>query len=143
MGDNPQPEAEALPSLVSDSQREVVLGHLRGLVGDNSLELSTFERLAGQALAARTSEDLASVMRQAPPAFAMTPPSHRLGEPLTLGTRTGHLKMDGRWQVGATTRVEVHTGAVVLDMTNAEFDSLVIDLRPRRFRFWRRRSQRR
>lgn len=49
-------------------------------------------------------------------------------EPLVLRTMTGSLKMRGRWQVGATTKASVASGNMVLDLTEAEFDDVEIDL---------------
>jgi hypothetical protein len=58
----------------------------------------------------------------------LSPASRRLQEPLLLEIHSGRLELVASWQLARETKVTCNSGRVLLDLTGAIFDDLVVDL---------------
>jgi hypothetical protein len=79
-------------------------------------------------LGATTDAELVEVVRSLPQPVTLTPQGRRLSKPLEIHSTFGRLRLAGRWQLAAETHISADIGSVRLDLTDAEFDDLVIDL---------------
>jgi hypothetical protein len=113
---------------VSEVERQAALDHLRQSVASRGLELEVFSDAASAVLSARTSDELAVVLARTAPVVRMTSPERVLHEPLNLNARSSTLQLTSSWQIARQTKVTCGSGRVVLDLTAAEFDALVVDL---------------
>ena len=92
------------------------------------MDLETFQHAVDGLLAARSEEELASVVRSLPPPVAFTSPGRRRHEPLQITTPMSEVRLEGRWQVGRHTTVETGMGSVTIDLTEAEFDDWEVEI---------------
>ncbi len=119
--------AEAVPPLAEDvRQRGIAV--LQGHVAAGRVDQDEFEHLLDGLLRARTEGELAAMMRQLPPPVAITPPDRRRRAPLEIAGSVGAVRLDGRWQVGRRTEISGGMGAVVVDLTEAEFDDWDVEI---------------
>lgn len=124
-------DAPAIPDghhPANDAQRTAALGHLRSAVAANQLELDAFSEAVTAVLGAGTLDQVAAVLARVAPPVRMTPAFRRLTEPLVLEIRSGTLALGPSWQLARHTIVSCKSGRVVLDLTTAEFDDLLVDL---------------
>lgn len=112
-----------------DDTRSRAVGSLRALVAAERIDSAQFEGAVAVVLQARTEAELAELLRSLPSPLAMTPAERRRGGPLKLGGGYGRLRMEGRWQVARQTSISVELGSVTVDLTNAEFDDRIVDLK--------------
>jgi hypothetical protein len=49
-------------------------------------------------------------------------------EPLEIATSMGEARRDCRWQVGRVTKIDTGVGAVIVDLTEAEFDDWEVEI---------------
>jgi hypothetical protein len=97
---------------LSDVERERAVEHLRDAVGDGRLTLDEFEHRIPAIYQAGTRDDLVRVMSDVVPAYASR-------DAVELRTRSAPLKRAGRWDVPRRLTVEVGSGSVKLDLTEA------------------------
>lgn len=79
-------------------------------------------------LNARTEDELAEIIRVLPSPVTLTSQERRLSKPLKIRSGTGTLRLEGQWQLATETHASAELGNVRIDLTEAEFDSRVIDL---------------
>lgn len=117
----------AEPQLSEDLwQRGIVV--VQRLFADGKVDQKAFEQALDGLLALQSEAEFASLMRSLPPPVALTPPARRRQEPLEIATSMGEVRLDGRWQVGRLTRIDVGMGTVILDLTEAEFDDWDVEI---------------
>ncbi len=109
--------------LVSDHDRELVVGRLRLAHAEGYLDLDEFGERAGRAYGARTRGELDAVVGDLPaPPPAPVPPEVR---PATtrwvVGVLSGNRRR-GRWRPDATVRAVAVLGSVVVDLTEVDLD---------------------
>ena len=109
-------------------QRTAAIEHLATLLTTDVIDLDAFESLKNGVLAAATEDDLARVLAHAPSPVRMTPASRRLDGPLVIENRSGAIRLDARWQLARETRIVNGSGAVMIDLREAELDDTVVDL---------------
>lgn len=111
----------AEPQISEDvRQRGIVV--VQGLFADGRVDQNAFQQALDVLLAVHSEAEFASLMRSLPPPVAVTPPARQRQEPLEIKTSMGEVRLDGRWQVGRLTKIETGMGAVIVDLTEAEFD---------------------
>ena len=113
---------------ISEDVRQRGVDFLKELLASGKVELDRFQSALDQLLDARTHADFASVIRSLPPPVELTPAARRRAEPLEITTSMGEVHLKGRWQVGRLTRIETRTGMVTIDLTEAEFDDLNVEI---------------
>jgi hypothetical protein len=101
---------------------------LQGLLASGKVELDRFQRALDALLGARTHAEFASVVRSLPPPVEFTPPTRRREEPLEISTSMGEVRLKGRWQVGRLTEIRTGMGAVIIDLSEAEFDAWDVEI---------------
>jgi hypothetical protein len=121
------PEAVPFDEL-PDDVRDRGIDVLRGLAADGRLRADALESAIGRVLAARTEDQFAAIMESLPPPVALTPQRRRMTEPLRLRAGMRGLRLSGRWQLAARTTLRAELGRVIVDLTEAEFDALTVDL---------------
>lgn len=114
---------------VSDALRAQGVELLRRLVGLDKLTLTAFDAAIDRMLAVTTIGEFDAVVRSLPAPVEITPPGRRMNEPLSLNAVVQSIRLRGRWQVARDITVRCGTGNVVIDLTEAEWDSLEINLR--------------
>jgi hypothetical protein len=114
---------------LSEETRSRAVEALHALVAADRIDSAQFERAVADLLQARTEAELAELLRSLPSASAMTPAERRRDGPLKLGGGFGRLRIEGRWQVARETSITVELGSVTIDLTDAELDDRVVDLK--------------
>ena len=114
---------------LSEETRSRAVEALHALVVADRIDSAEFERAVADLLQARTEAELAELLRSLPSASAMTPAERRRDGPLKLGGGFGRLRIEGRWQVARQTSISVELGSVTIDLTDAELDDRVVDLK--------------
>ncbi len=114
---------------LSEETRSRAVQALHALVAADRIDSVQFERAVAELLQARTEAELAELLRSLPSVSAMTPAERRRDGPLKLGGGFGRLRIEGRWQLARETRISVELGSVTVDLTDAELDDRVVDLR--------------
>ena len=121
------PPVEAGPPISEDlRQRGIVV--LQGLFASGKVDEDGFQYSLDGLLRVRTEGEFASIMRSLPPPVALTSPNRRRQEPLEITTSIGEFRLDGRWQVGHLTKIDTGMGAVIIDLTEAEFDDWDVEI---------------
>jgi hypothetical protein len=110
------------------SCKTAAVDHLAVLVQSDLIELDVFEALVERVLATSGTAELEAVLSALPSVVAITPSDRRLGQPLSIETGAGVLKLIGPWQLAAQTSIYTATGVIKVDLTAAQFDGHVIDL---------------
>jgi hypothetical protein len=105
-----------------------LIARLKDLTANGALSLDEFGGLVEEVLAAKTYDELSKIGRRLPPVVALTPPSDRLVDTLEIRTTSGAMHWRGRWQLARRTVASTSTGMVKLDLTEATWDDLVIEL---------------
>jgi hypothetical protein len=119
--------AEAEPPLAEDlRQRGIVV--LQGLFAAGRVDQSVFQHSLEGLLRLRTEGEFASIMRSLPPPVPLTPPARWREEPLEMVTSMGEVRLEGRWQVGHLTKISAGMAAVIIDLTEAEFDGWEVEI---------------
>jgi hypothetical protein len=112
---------EAEPQIFEDvRQRGIVV--VQGLFAEGRVDQNTFQEALDVLLAVHSEAEFASLMRSLPLPVTVTPPARQHQEPLEIKTSMGEVRLDGRWHVGRLTKIETGMGAVIVDLTEAEFD---------------------
>lgn len=102
---------------------------LHGLLAADRIDSAQFERTVAELLQTRTEAELAELLRSLPSAAPMTPAERRRDGPLKLGGGFGRLRIEGRWQLARQTSISVELGSVTIDLTGAELDDRIVDLK--------------
>jgi hypothetical protein len=97
---------------ISDTERERAVEHLRHAVGEGRLTLDEFEHRIPSIYDARTRADLVTLLADVVPAYAGR-------ASVELRTTSASLRRLGRWDVPRRLVVEVGSGSVKLDLTDA------------------------
>jgi hypothetical protein len=97
---------------LSDTDRERAVEHLRHAVGDGQLTLDEFEHRIPSIYQARTRAELIPLMADVVPAYAGR-------EVVELRTKSASLRRAGPWDVPRRLVVDVGSGSVKLDLTEA------------------------
>jgi len=126
VSDDRLPAEAELP--ISEDLRQCGIDVVRGLVTSGKVDLDEFQTALDRLLSARTYADVASVFRSLPPPVELTPPARRRQEPLEISTSMGEVCLNGRWQVGRLTKIEIGMGEVTIDLTEAEFDEWEVEI---------------
>jgi hypothetical protein len=113
---------------ISESLRERGIVVVKGLFIGGKVDQKAFEQALDGLLALHSEAEFASFMRSLPPPVAVTAPSRQRREPLEIATSTGEVRLDGRWQVGRLTKIDTGMGAVIVDLTEAEFDDWDVEI---------------
>ena len=113
---------------ISEDLRERGIAVVKGLLVDGKVDQNAFEQALDGLLAVHSEAEFASLMRSLPPPVAVTPPGRQRQEPLEIATSMGEVRLDGRWQVGSLTKIDTGMGAVIVDLTGAEFDDWDVEI---------------
>ncbi len=97
---------------ISDTDRERAIEHLRGAVGLGRLTLDEFEQRIPAIYQARTRSELLPLVVDVVPVYAGR-------EQAQLITKSGTLRRVGQWDVPRRLVVDVGSGTVKLDLTQA------------------------
>lgn len=119
--------AEVGPGISEELQQRGI-NLLQQLVAGGKLDLDHFQEGLDALLRARSHSEFASVVRALPLPIGLTPPARRHQEPLEIATSMGEVRLEGRWQVSRLTKIEVGMGAVVIDLSEAEFDDWDVEI---------------
>ncbi len=114
---------------LSEETRSRAVEALHALVTADRIDSAQFERAVAELLQARSEAELAELLRSLPSVSAMTPVERRRDGPLKLGGGFGRLSIEGRWQLARETSISVELGSVTVDLTDAELDDRVVDLK--------------
>ncbi|MCU1491108.1 MAG: hypothetical protein JWM85_2513 [Acidimicrobiaceae bacterium] len=124
--------SEKLPAessgAMSDDLRQRGIDFVQRLLATGEVDLERFHSALDELFQARTEADVASVVRSLPAPVVLTAPSRRRLQPYEIETSMNGVRLEGRWQVGSVTSIESDMGSVTVDMTEAEFDDLDVDL---------------
>jgi len=101
---------------------------LRGMLAGDRIGLPDYEQAVDRLFRATTESQLSAVLCSLPPPVTLTPPERRLDQPLKIRSGMGRLRIGQRWQLARQTTVRAELGSVTIDLTEAEFDDLNIDL---------------
>lgn len=108
--------------LVSDHDRELVVGRLRLAHAEGHLDLDEFGERAGRAYGARTRAELAGVVEDLPEPPPPPAPEVRVATTRwVVGVLSGNRRR-GRWHPDATVRAVAVLGSVVVDLTEVDLD---------------------
>lgn len=116
---------QAMPEETRSQAVAVLHAHLAA----ERIDAQQFEGAVAELLQARTEAELAELLRALPSPVAMTPAERRRGGKLKLGGGYGRLRIEGRWQVARETSISVELGSIMIDLTAAEFDDRIVDLK--------------
>jgi hypothetical protein len=109
--------------LVSDHDREQIVGRLRLAHAEGYLDLDEFGDRAGRAYGARTRAELAEVVDglPEPPPPPATPAAGLATTRWIVGVLSGNRRR-GRWRPDPTVRAVAVLGSVVVDLTEVDLD---------------------
>jgi hypothetical protein len=111
-----------------EDARQRATEFVKELYATGEIDADRFGTGVAGVLAARSEAELAEVVRSLPGPVALTSQERRLAEPLEIHSGLGRLRLTGRWQVASQTHISADLGSIRLDLTEAEFDDLVVDL---------------
>ena len=105
----------------SHEDRDRIVEVLRVAAGDGRLTSAELDERVEQALTARTYGELTALVTDLPATqgAAMSAPPKQPKEVVRIGCGSGHIKRDGRWVVPQRMEVQVSSGHVKLDFTEA------------------------
>jgi hypothetical protein len=115
-------------SPISDDLRQRGIAVLQGLFAGGKVDDERFQESLDGLFRVRTEAEFASMIRSLPPPVALTTPARRRQEPLEIVTAMGEVRLDGRWQVGRLTKIDTGMGAVIVDLSEAEFDDWDVEI---------------
>lgn len=117
---------------LSDADRERAAQRLHRALGEGRITLVELDERIGQVYAAQYPADLRPPLADLPGdpliGSATATVSAASTEPLVLSTSSGHLKREGRWVLPPELQVEVGSGRVILDCTQAEIVSAEVTI---------------
>jgi len=113
---------------ISEDVRQRGIAVLQGLFARGQVDEGDFHGALDGMLRAGTEGEFGSLMRRLPPPVPLTAPDRRRREPLEIASSMGEVRLDGRWQVGYRTKIIAGMGAVVVDLTEAEFDAWEVEI---------------
>jgi hypothetical protein len=113
---------------VGDDVRQRAIDVLQGSLASGKVDLDLFQQAFERLVAARTEDEIASIVRGLPPPVQFTPPNRRRQEPLEISTSMGEVRLEGRWQVSRLTTVRAGMGSVTIDLCGAELDCWDVDI---------------
>jgi hypothetical protein len=119
--------AETEPPISEEVQQRGI-DFLQGLLASGKVDLERFQQALNALLGAHTEAEFAAVVRSLPPPVEFTSPTRRRAEPLDITTSMGEVRLTGRWQVGRLTKISTSMGAVIIDLTEAEFDEPDVEI---------------
>lgn len=113
---------------VSEDLRQRGLDYLQELLASGKVDLDRFHAALDALLGVHTQADFASVVRSLPGPVEFTPPARRRQEPLEISTSMGEVRLEGQWQVSRLTTIDTGMGDVTIDLSQAEFDDLDVEI---------------
>lgn len=113
---------------ISEEVRQRGLAFLQGLFADGDVDVDRFRHALDRLLGAHTEAEFGEVIRSLPSPVARTPPPRRRQDPFDISTSMGGVRLHGRWQVSRLTTIHSGMGAVVVDLCDAEFDELDVEI---------------
>ena len=113
---------------VSEELQQRGIHFLQALVAGGKLDLDRFQEVLDGLLGARAHSEFASVVRSLPLPVERTPPTRRRQEPLEIATSMGEVRLEGRWQVSRLIKIDIGMGALVIDLSQAEFDDWDVEI---------------
>jgi len=114
-------DSRYLEPRISDTDREQAVEQLRGAIGDGRLTPSEFEERIAHIYQAKTRDDLVRLLADVLPWYADR-------EPLRIKTTSGSFKRKGRWTPPSRIEIEVGSGSVKLDFTEALVAHPTVDI---------------
>jgi hypothetical protein len=113
----------------SHEDRDHVVDQLRIAAGDGRLTAEELDERLERAIQARTYGELETLVMDLPPVPSQpTAPFPMVKEVVQLKTRSGDIRRIGPWPVPRRLEVDVKSGSVVLDFTQAVLTQSVLDL---------------
>lgn len=113
----------------SHEDRDHVVDQLRIAAGDGRLTGEELDERLERAIQARTYGELETLVVDLPPIPSQpTAPFPMVKEVVQLKTRSGDIRRVGPWPVPRRLEVDVKSGSVVLDFTQAVLTQSVLDL---------------
>ena len=116
----------------SHEDRDEIVEQLRVAAGDGRLTAEELDERLGSALEARTYGELAVLVRDLPAGAAPLPvapvPAPDAKDLITLQARHSNLQRMGPWIVPRRLELEVHSGNLVLDFTQAAISAPVLEV---------------
>src|SRR5829696_3074637 len=113
----------------SHEDRDHVVDQLRIAAGDGRLTADELDERLERAIQARTYGELETLVLDLPPVPSQpTAPFPMVKEVVQLKTRSGDIRRIGPWPVPRRLEVDVNSGSVVLDFTEAVLTQPVLDL---------------
>ena len=105
----------------SHDDRDRVVELLTGAAGDGRLTPEELDQRVGAALTARTYGELAALVSDLPgvPDLPAGDPAAKPKDLVRIDTHSGSARRDGRWMVPRRMEVQVTSGSVTLDFTEA------------------------
>jgi cell wall-active antibiotic response 4TMS protein YvqF len=119
--------AETEPPISEDLQQRGI-DYLQELLASGKVDLDRFQAALDALLGVHSQADFASVVRSLPPPVEFTPPARRRQEPLEISTSMGEVRLEGRWQVSRSTKIDTGMGSVTVDLSQAEFDDWDVEI---------------
>ena len=113
---------------VSEELQQRGIHFLQALVAGGKLDMDRFQEVLDGLLGARTHSEFASVVRSLPLPVERTPPTRRRQEALEIATSMGEVRLEGRWQVSRLIKIDIGMGALVIDLSQAEFDDWDVEI---------------
>src|SRR5579872_1565833 len=101
---------------------------LRGLFSDGRVDQNTFQEALDALFAVHSEVEFASLMRSLPPPGRCHPARSPAARAARDRDVDGRSPPYGRWQVGRLTKIDTGMGAVIVDLTEAEFDDLDVQI---------------
>jgi hypothetical protein len=126
MADDPAPQlgpGEGTPPgelRASHEDRDDVVEQLRVAGGDGRLDATELDERVGAALVARTHGELAALVADLPTSPGASASVDRVKDVVRIDIRRGSAGRDGSWLVPRRLEVQVHSGNVKLDFTQAD-----------------------
>ena len=113
-------ENAPVPELrVSHADRDRVAEQLRVAAGDGRLTMEELDERLERALSAQTGSELALLTTDLPAGLAADALAPTAKEHVTVEVSSGSTRREGRWAVPRSMDVEVGSGSVKLDLTEA------------------------
>jgi hypothetical protein len=113
---------------LDESDRSAAIRRLNDLFTCGDLHFQIYLTLLDQVFAATSRNHLAEAMWSLPPLVRLTAAEHRAVNKLVLEVPDGYLKLGFGWQLAANTTIRTGVASVRIDLTQATWDSLQIDL---------------
>jgi hypothetical protein len=113
---------------ITEALRQRGVDVLQGLYARGEVDQEQFQQALDGLLGVRDEAAFAVVIRSLPPPVALTPSRRRRLEPFEISASMGEVRLEGRWQVSRRTTISAGMGAVLIDLSDAEFDDWDVEI---------------